>query len=67
MVCKQDEAIADLVALQKENVKMVERKLRSLWLQFHALIGQLLHLKKGVEVLYTHLHPMCDEKTLTYQ
>jgi hypothetical protein len=64
MVCKQDEAIADLVVQQKENMKMVERKLRSLQLQFHALIGQLLHLKKGVEGLYTHLHPMCVMKRL---
>jgi hypothetical protein len=67
MFCKQDEAIVDLVAQQKENVKnvkMVERKLKSLRLQFHVLIGQLLHLKKGVEGLCTHLHPMRVMKRL---
>jgi hypothetical protein len=57
MVNKQDETIANSMAQQKEyqkTLRMVERKLGFLRIQFHALIEQVLNFKKGHEGLSIH-------------
>ncbi len=43
----------------QKTLRMAKRKLGFLRIQFHALIGQLLNLKKGYEGLSIHPHTIC--------